>query len=139
MLLSLRSRITESGHSIELTGDDSLDITSYPGAVAQIISNLVKNSKIQVFADGDEGRITIQISGGNDIGKISYRDSGRGMRKETLDHLFEPFYTTQRGRGGVGLGMHIGYNLVTQKLGGTIKCHSEPDWRTEYVIISQSW
>ncbi len=53
---------------------------------------------------------------------------------ESLPKLFEPFFTTRRGQGGSGLGMHIVYNLVTQTLGGKIRCDSTPDKGVRFQI-----
>ena len=44
------------------------------------------------------------------------------------------FFTTQRGRGGSGLGMHIVHNLVTDLLGGTIEVSSTPNLGTRVAI-----
>jgi C4-dicarboxylate-specific signal transduction histidine kinase len=47
---------------------------------------------------------------------------------------FEPFFTTRRGEGGSGLGLHIVWNLATQRLGGTIAVESEPGKGTHFVL-----
>jgi signal transduction histidine kinase len=65
---------------------------------------------------------------------FTYSDDGRGIPPENLDKIFEPFYTTKRGQGGSGLGLHIIYNIVTQKLGGTISCESEVGVGTRFII-----
>ncbi|MDQ1257337.1 MAG: hypothetical protein QG656_1941 [Candidatus Hydrogenedentes bacterium] len=65
---------------------------------------------------------------------LCYSDDGKGMTPEELAHLYEPFFTTKRSRGGSGLGMHIVYNLVTQTLGGQIHCSSEPGEGTSFVL-----
>ena len=44
-----------------------------------------------------------------------------GLSQESQLKIFDPFYTTKRGYGGTGLGMHLVYNLVNQRLKGTIK------------------
>lgn len=53
---------------------------------------------------------------------------------ENVSKIFEPFFTTKRGQGGTGLGLHIVYNLVTQKLNGTIECESQGDAGTTFII-----
>jgi signal transduction histidine kinase len=62
--------------------------------------------------------------GRNDRFSIIVRDSGRGMAPETRDRIFEPFYTTGRGKGATGLGMAIVHNLMTSALGGTVEVTS---------------
>jgi signal transduction histidine kinase len=57
---------------------------------------------------------------------LTVSDTGAGIAPEHLGKVFEPFFTTSRGSGAIGLGLHIAYNLVTQKLGGSITVQSGP-------------
>ena len=60
------------------------------------------------------------------------------MNEEQKSKVFEPFYTTKRGQGCMGLGMHIIYNLVTQWFKGKIYCESEPGKGKNFIIILPS-
>ena len=103
-------------------------IDSYPGAFYQIITNFILNSLIHGYAGLDEGTIHITASvKGTSTLALTYRDDGHGMQEVVRSQVFDPFFTTQRGTGGTGLGMHIVFNLVTQLFAGTIVCSSEPD------------
>jgi signal transduction histidine kinase len=53
---------------------------------------------------------------------------------ENLSKIFNPFFTTKRGQGGSGLGLHIVYNLVTQKLNGAIACESQLGKGTQFTL-----
>jgi signal transduction histidine kinase len=92
------------------------------------------NSIIHAYEKGDEGKITIDVSLEGDEVVIKYADDGKGIPKENLDKIFEPFFTTRRNQGGSGLGMHIVYNLVVQKLQGTIVCESEVGKGTSFTV-----
>ena len=73
--------------------------------------------------DGDQpGNIVIDVAVGEDTIELDYRDDGKGLSDEVRNRVFEPFFTTARGSGGSGLGMHIVYNLVCHKLAGRIEC-----------------
>ena len=65
---------------------------------------------------------------------IEYSDNGRGIALEVKPRIFDPFFTTKQAQGGTGLGMHIVYNLVTQKLGGEIRCESEVGQGTIFIL-----
>jgi len=119
-LWSLRARLKENKHKIEIECDDDLFIISYPGAISQIMSNLITNSLIHAYDSDQQGLIKIVIEQQENTLHIKYRDDGRGLSPEGMDKIFEPFYTTKRGSGGSGLGAHIVYNLVTQRLKGEI-------------------
>ena len=77
------------------------------------------------FEQRKQGHIEIDVQPVDADIVLRYQDNGCGMEPETRERMFEPFFTTKRGRGGIGLGMHIVYNLVTQVLSGKISCDSE--------------
>ncbi len=133
-LKSLRPKLKRTRHAIEVECDKDLRVHSVPGALSQILTNLVINSIIHGFEHIEEGRILITAHRDGTSLTIDYRDNGSGMTSAALKHLFDPFYTTKRGRGGSGLGANIIYNLVTAKLGGDIAVDSVPDQGLHYQI-----
>lgn len=134
VLLSLRPKLKRTHHTIEINGDDNLTLDSYPGVFAQIVTNLVMNSLIHAYGPEDQGQLTFDFKQANGCFIFEYADNGRGIPKENLGKIFDPFFTTKREQGGSGLGLHIVYNLVTQKLGGTIRCESELGVGTTFII-----
>lgn len=122
---SLRPKIKKSQHEIIINCDDA-EIYGYPGALYQIVSNLVMNSLIHGFEEGSApGNMTINVTVEDSVVCLCYQDTGKGIEPKYLGKIFDPFFTTRRGRGGTGLGMHIIYNIISQKLGGTIRVESE--------------
>lgn len=124
ILLSLRPKFTEKNISFKIECDNALEVNSFPGVYAQIFTNLLINSLQHGFRNRDTGTIGIKADLSKDLLKIRYTDDGAGISKKDLPHIFEPFYTSDQHR-GTGLGLNILYNLVKQKLHGTITCESE--------------
>jgi signal transduction histidine kinase len=92
------------------------------------------NSLIHGFKGIEKGNITLELSLSGGRCKFCYRDNGVGMPEEYVEKIYDPFFTTNRTKGGSGLGMHIVYNLVTQKLNGEIHCESIQDKGTVFTI-----
>ncbi|MDH5179176.1 MAG: PAS domain S-box protein [Gammaproteobacteria bacterium] len=135
ILQSLQPHFKRGGHSAELDCPEDILLYNHPGALAQVITNLVVNSTLHGFSDTCNGRITITVTtAGKDRIKIVYVDNGRGMDADTSRKVFEPFFTTRRNQGGAGLGMHITYNLVTQTMDGKISCNSQLGKGAEFMI-----
>ncbi len=124
VIVNLRPTLKQHAHEIEIICPETLMISSTPGVFYQIFSNLIMNSVIHGFEDKEKGQITITVRETKDGIEIVYKDNGKGMDKEGLKKIFDPFYTTKRSSGGSGLGTHIIYNLVTQKLHGQISAQS---------------
>jgi signal transduction histidine kinase len=133
-LRSLRPKFKRTKHTIEVVCDPELRLRSIPGALSQVLTNLVINSITHAFERTDEGHIRITATGDDRAVTIDYEDDGMGMSPMELRRLFEPFYTTKRGQGGSGLGANIVYNLVTTKLGGTIGVDSKPGKGLHYRL-----
>ena len=135
ILTSLNNRIKQTKHHITLDIDSELQINNYPGAFSQIFTNLIMNSIIHAYHDGDRGHIAISIKKEADSITLIYSDDGKGISKENLKKIYDPFFTTNREGGGSGLGMHILYNIVTQRLLGTIDVQSTLGKGTLFTII----
>ena len=124
VLLSLRPKYKKTNFKVLVDCPEDFSIDSFPGAISQILTNLVVNSLTHGFENKDTGEIKIKVQKENKVAKLIFEDNGIGFSDEVKNKIFEPFFTTKRGTGGTGLGMHIVYNLVTQTLNGSIKCLS---------------
>ena len=138
VLASLAPNLKKTPHTLTVKGDESIMINSYPGALAQIVTNFVTNSLTHAFDLNAHGTIYIDISEYNDQILIHYNDDGSGIAPENLGKIFDPFFTTARHRGGTGLGLHIVYNLVTQKLQGKIEVDSQLNKGTSFKVLLPS-
>jgi len=95
-------------------------LESYPGAIDQILINLVENSLRHGFAGRERGTIRIAAKASETTVVLDYADDGVGMSDEVRRHAFDPFYTTRLGQGGSGLGLYLVHNLATSMLGGSV-------------------
>ncbi len=100
-----------------------------PEQISQVIQNIVINAK-QVLNNKGEIKVKVLTEGKNI--KIFIRDNGPGIKKEILDKIWQPYYTTKSD--GNGLGLSIVYSII-KKHNGDIKVHSVPGEYTEFEII----
>jgi len=134
VLLSLQPKLKGRPVKVEVDCPKDLAMESFPGAVSQVLTNMVVNSLVHGFAREQPGRIRIAAVLEDDMVAFEYGDDGAGMDADTLGKLFDPFFTTRRGSGGSGLGAHILYNLVTGALGGTLRVESSPGKGLQYHL-----
>ncbi len=125
ILSSLKVAMKEYAVTVNVTGDSSIRIQSYPGLLWQIISNLVMNSLYHGFEKDKPATISVDVSVVAEKIEIVYRDDGKGISQDILANIFDPFFTTRRGQGSTGLGLSIIYNLVVQRLKGNVYCTSK--------------
>ncbi len=153
VISNLGPQLKQTPHQLSLIGNEHIVICSYPGAIAQIITNLIVNSLTHAYPNGGSGHLNISFQAqsfhtqAEDSQKsqaeastkpsnlqLFYSDDGCGISPNHQAHIFEPFFTTARSKGGSGLGLHLVYNLVTQKLGGKIDCVSSLERGTTFTI-----
>ncbi len=134
VLLSLNPLLRNRNQTVSVECDPALKISSYPGALAQIVTNLLMNSLQHAYAPDDPGEIRIVAEKKENLLEIHYSDDGRGMEPAVLSRIFEPFFTTRRGSGGTGLGLYVVYNIINRQLKGSIDCKSKLGHGTEFTI-----
>jgi len=131
-------KLRESSVQIHTEIPDDLVVHTIPGALAQVLINLIDNALTHAFEENAEGTILIKaeriITDGNKkVLKIIFADNGKGMDEKTKKHAFEPFFTTNPDI-GTGLGLSIVYTLVVEKLGGEIELESSLGTGTRIII-----
>jgi PAS domain S-box-containing protein len=136
IITSLTPTLRKGGHQVEIDCPDNIEMNSFPGSLAQIISNLVMNALMHAFTpQGGGGLISIRVELKSGMVELGFTDNGAGIPADHLPRIFDPFFTTKRGSGGSGLGLNIVYNLVTQKLHGRITCKSEVNKGTTFLMV----
>lgn len=124
-------------------------VECYAGELNQVFMNIISNGIDAVEeigcesleVSGDEAqqkispqiRIRTEVINENWVG-IYIADNGIGMTESVKKRLFDPFFTTKPVGKGTGLGLSISYQIVVEKHGGHLKCFSEPNRGTEFVI-----
>lgn len=126
ILLSLGPRLKKTRVAVATHCPPGIEVYGYPGALSQVLTNLVFNSLTHAFAPDQDGHILITTTAGDGHVTLTYSDDGKGIALDLQTKVFEPFFTTRRGAGGSGLGLHILHTLVTQTLRGTVRLDSSP-------------
>ncbi|MCZ4294657.1 sensor histidine kinase [Vibrio sinaloensis] len=134
ILVSMRPRLKKSPHQITIHCPEKMTCRIYAGSLAQIVTNLIMNSLIHAFDDGEKGSIEIRVSESDNRIHFIYSDNGKGLSEEDSQRLFDPFFTTKRNQGGSGLGAHLIQNLITRKLGGSVSVETKLGEGLRYII-----
>jgi PAS domain S-box-containing protein len=154
--VNLNQEITQVQHLLSNTIPKTINITLHlngnldsikadPSQIGQVLMNLGVNAR-DAMADG--GILTfetlnvqldkeycdthLEAKPGSYI-LLTVSDTGQGMDRETLSHIFEPFFSTKEVGKGTGLGLATVYGIVKQH-GGHITCYSEPGLGTTFNI-----
>jgi len=121
-LAVIEMRLTSEGGRVIYTPPDiEIWVTGGHVRLQQVIVNLINNA-----LDAMEGHrtrdVTLCVTGTT----LSVRDTGPGISPNTLPQLFDPFFTTKAPGKGLGLGLSISYNIVSD-FGGTLSAENHPD------------
>jgi signal transduction histidine kinase len=132
----LRFGLRGKNMTVSVECEPDLAMNSYPGPYGQVLTNLVLNASVHAFPDGAGGSVHIAAqASGRDKVEVTFSDDGCGMSPEVRRQVFDPFFTTKRDQGSTGLGLHIVYNIVTNRLGGRIHLETKPGGGTKFHII----
>jgi signal transduction histidine kinase len=127
VIASVQSRLLKSQSSLAIEMPPDIIMDSFPGPYGQVLTNLIFNAITHGFTDGPGGHMLIKARRlVMDQVEITFADDGSGIPEDVQRHVFDPFFTTGRGKGSTGLGLYIVHNVVTQQLGGKVTLASAP-------------
>jgi len=125
--------------------EDLWEIQADRSQMAQVLLNLATNASDampeggkltiethNVVLDRDFCAARVGIESGNFI-QLKVSDTGHGMAQETMQYIFDPFYTLKESGKGTGLGLAVVFGII-KKIGGYISCTSEPGVGTAFQI-----
>lgn len=134
IIQSIHPKLKKTSHCIKVQCEQNIEIYSHPGAIAQVLINLILNSINHGFENMNRGEINIHVEMNNLKLIIDYKDNGKGLTTEGKEKLFDAFYTTKSHEGGTGLGTHIIRNLVQDTLHGEINLNNKISDGLGYLI-----
>jgi PAS domain S-box-containing protein len=111
----------------------------FPGVIAdanqliQVFLNLVTNAEQAIREVRESGRIQIRFTRVGSRIAVTFQDDGVGIRPDSVQRLFDPFYTTKRPGGGTGLGLSICLSIVREH-GGTIEAEALPAGGSAFTV-----
>jgi len=94
-------------------------------SLLQVFNHLVENSVVHGF-DGKGGVISIHVTKGETGLHINYQDDGKGLTEEQRVQVFEPFFSTQRTSGNIGLGLNVVNNIICNVFKGEMNIIDSP-------------
>ncbi len=109
-----------SSRTVDVNRQDPVRAYCNGPEIKQVVLNLVANA-LQATPDG--GRLDIRVSSTPDAVEVVFTDTGSGMSAETLEHIFDPFFSTKGPGQGTGLGLSISHAIV-EKHHGALEAQS---------------
>jgi two-component system sensor histidine kinase PilS (NtrC family) len=123
----------EAAVHVEVTAEPGAGVEAAAGQLRQVLWNLLRNAA-EAMPTGGTVQIRVgqqKIDGAASATVLAVKDSGVGIKREDLAHIFEPFYSTKRG--GTGLGLATVARIVEDHR-GHIEIDSHPGDGTEFVV-----
>lgn len=139
VLATLRPSLKRHPHQILVSIPEGIRMDSFPGALGQVLINLINNAYLHAFEGRSDGCVQLEARAEDGTVYLRVADNGCGMPQDVVEQLFQPFFSTKIGRGGTGLGMTIVKTLVEKNLKGSFRVESSPGAGTVfYLLIPQT-
>ena len=137
----MRAKDTSFNITIETNYDDSLaPLNVVPQNISRVFLNVINNAcyaaheKKKQISEGFSPQLLVSTKNLSDRVEIRIRDNGKGIPQESLDKIFNPFFTTKPTGEGTGLGLSISHDIIVQEHRGEIKVETERGSYAEFII-----
>ena len=138
---AVRAQDPELAVDIKLDLDEDLEpVNAVPEDLARVFTHLVTNAcqaMSEKLRDNPEGylpKLTLETRKTTDGAAITVRDNGAGISPSTMEHIFNPFFTTKTSQSNTGLGLSLSYDIVREH-GGTITPESRHGEYTRMTVL----
>jgi two-component system NtrC family sensor kinase len=125
VMSSLHPKLRTKQINIKIHCPNPIKLDGFPGAMAQVLTNLTMNAVTHAFAGREQGEIQISAVQAGEAVNMTFIDNGVGISHANIGKIFDLFFTTKRDLGGTGLGLNIVHNILYKKLNGSISVSSE--------------
>jgi len=113
-----------------------LVLNIYRNKFAQVLVNIIKNSEEAFISNGvQDSIIWITTYCDNNHIYVSIKDNAGGIKKNIIDKIFDPYFTTKENFDGTGLGLYVSKIIIQEKLNGDIWVESDKNFTTFYIKI----
>lgn len=119
-----RSSLQQRGIRLTLEVPEQLWLVGYPGACQIVFQHLLDNCLMHAFAERSAGQIMVRAALSGQTVVIDWSDDGCGIEAQHLSRVFEPFFTTQLGLTGTGLGLASVHSMVVSMMLGQLSLES---------------
>ncbi|RZO86400.1 MAG: hypothetical protein EVA65_05605 [Oceanococcus sp.] len=136
VLASIKPKLIASRRDVVLDCPDGLTVLTKPGAIAQVVTNLVLNALTHAYEPDEPGNVEIKVEAVAEQFTLSCTDHGKGIPSELHQRIFEPFYTTKGAEGGSGIGLDIVSAIVEDKLQGKVQVSSAPGQGATFTVTT---
>jgi len=118
--------------------DEKLTIFTYKNELLQVVINIIKNS-IDAFLESNIKQKNIRVNASQDNSHIyiNISDNAGGIKQESLQKIFEPYFSTKN-KNGTGLGLYISHVIIHEHLHGKITASSQNKTTTINIVLPSS-
>lgn len=115
----VESSFSSSNILILFEAGDDFTLFGFPNEYSQVLLNLLTNAKEAIVgAKVGEGRVTIRLAQEGEYGCITFADNGGGIPEESLERIFEPYFSTKPL--GTGIGLYMSKMIIERSMHGRI-------------------
>lgn len=137
VLQALSFYANEKKVQLRFSYEKDIKTYGYPVKFQQVITNIVGNAidaYDQTSVKAKKKEVFIEMSKNKNIVQIEIYDKGIGIKKEDLRHIFEPFFSTKNGGGGLGIGLSLCKSMIEKDFHGTITVDSTEATGTVFYV-----
>jgi len=132
----VNASLDEANIELILDVKENRYIFGYPTEYSQVILNLISNAKDILEEKSIKNPIiTLSITARGLLTIVEVRDNAGGIKKENLDLIFDPYFTTKDSSKGTGLGLYISKLIIERSMGGELSVRNDENGAVFKIMV----